>query len=229
MKISKTVFGVLSDGRSVPLYTLKAGDLRLCLSGFGAAWTGLAVPASRGGKSDVLLGHPGFDGYAENTPYFGVTVGRFANRISGGRFSLGGVSRTLDANDGRNTLHGGRRGFGHRLWKSEAYEENDGVFVSFELKSPDGDGGFPGNLKARVVYGLTKSNEIVATYEAKSDAPTPVNLTNHAYFNLAGEGSPSILSHVLTLHSSSYLEVDEESIPTGRLLPVIGGPFDFRK
>ncbi|MCL2600189.1 MAG: galactose mutarotase [Treponema sp.] len=229
MKISKKVFGVLSNGKKVHLYTLKAGDLCLCLSSFGAAWTSLTLPSRKGGKSDVLLGFSGLDGYLDNSAYLGVTVGRFANRIGGARFSLGGRECRLDANDGGNTLHGGSRGFDRMLWKSEAYEESDGVFVQFELKSPDGDGGFPGNLRANVSYGITKTNEIIAVYEARSDAPTPVNLTNHAYFNLAGEGSPSILSHEVLLRSSSYVEVDGQGIPTGRLLPVKDGPFDFRE
>ena len=229
MKISKKVFGVLSNGKKVFLYTLKAGDLRLCLSSFGAAWTSLIVPSSKGGKSDVLLGFSGLDGYLDNSAYIGVTVGRFANRIGGAGFSLDGRSCRLNANEGANTLHGGHRGFDRMLWKSEAYEERDGVFARFELESPDGDGGFPGNLQAKVCYGLTKSNEVIAVYEARCDAPTPINLTNHAYFNLAGEGSPSVLYHEVTLHSSSYLEIDGESIPTGRLLPVRDTPFDFRK
>ena len=228
MKISKEVFGVLSNGKKAHLYKLKAGDLRLCLSSFGAAWTSLEVPSSAGGKSDVLLGFSGLDGYLGNPAYIGATIGRFANRIGGARFSLGGREHGLEANEGANTLHGGFRGFDKRLWKSEAYEESDGVFVRFELKSRDGDGGFPGNLKAVVTYGVTKSNEVVASYEARPDAPTPVSLTNHAYFNLAGEGSPSVLSHEVTLHSSSYLEVDGEGIPTGRLIPVRDTPFDFR-
>jgi len=229
MKISKEVFGVLSNGKKVHLYTLKAGDLRLCLSSFGATWTSLMVPSSKGGKSDVLLGFSGLDGYTGNSAFLGVTVGRFANRIGGARFSLEGNEHRLDANEGGNTLHGGYRGFDKMLWKAEAYEESNGVFVCFELDSADGDGGFPGNLKASVCYGITKSNEVIATYEAQSDAPTPVNLTNHAYFNLAGEGSPSVLSHELLLHSSSYLEVDGEGIPTGRLLRVRDTPFDFRE
>jgi len=229
MKISKEVFGVLSNGKKVHLYTLKAGDLKLCLSSYGAAWTSLMVPSNGGGKSDVLLGFSGLNGYLSNSAYIGVTVGRFANRIGGAGFSLDGGSYGLDANEGGNTLHGGHRGFDKMLWKSEAYEQSDGVFVRFELNSPDGDGGFPGNLRTEVSYGITKSNEVVAVYKACSDAPTPVNLTNHAYFNLAGEGTSSVLSHEVLLHSSSYLEVDGESIPTGRLLSVRGSPFDFRQ
>jgi len=229
MRISKKVFGVLSNGKKAHMYALKAGDLRLCLSSFGAAWTGLTVPSAAGGKSDVLLGFSGIGGYLSNPAYIGVTIGRFANRIGGARFSLDGKTHALQANEGGNTLHGGFRGFDKALWKSEAYEESDGVFVRFEHKSPDGDCGFPGGLRVAVTYGLTKSNRLVAVYEAGADAPTPINLTNHAYFNLAGEGSPSVLGHGLRLYSSSYLEADGEGIPTGRLLPVRGGPFDFRE
>ena len=229
MKINKETLGVLSNGKKVFLYTLKAGDLKLCLSSFGAAWTSLVVPSSKGGKTDVLLGFSGLDGYLNNGPFLGVTVGRFANRIGGAGFSLNGTQYRLDNNDGGNTLHGGRRGFDKRLWRSEAYEDSKGIYVRFELESPDGDGGFPGDLNAVVTYGLTKSNEIIARYTAKANAPTPVNLTNHAYFNLAGEGAGSIHSHELCLYSSSYIEIDDSLIPTGRLLPVRGSPFDFRE
>jgi len=229
MKINKETFGVLSNGKKVFLYTLKAGDLKLCLSSFGATWTSLFVPARTGGKDDVLLGYSGLNGYLTNEAFLGVTVGRFANRVGGGVFSLNGSEYRLDRNDGNHSLHGGRRGFDKMLWKSEAYEESGGVYVRFELESPDGDSGYPGNLKAEVTYGVTKSNEVVIRYEAKADAPTPVNLTNHAYFNLAGEGAGSILSHELCLYSSSYIEIDDTLIPTGRLIPVRDSPFDFRE
>lgn len=227
MKISEKKFGVLSNGKKVKLFTLSAGDLTLSLTNFGAAWTSLIVP-SRKGKDDVLLGYSGLDGYLNNGPYLGVTVGRFANRIKGASFSLDGKKYNLDANDGENTLHSGRRGFAQLLWKAESFEENEGVYVRFELESPDGDCGFPGNLKAVVCYGLTKSNEIIADYNVKVDMPTPVNLTNHAYFNLSGEGKGSILSHEAILYSSSYVEVDAQAIPTGRLLSVENNAFDFR-
>jgi aldose 1-epimerase len=177
----------------------------------------------------VLLGFDTLNGYALNQAAVGVTVGRFANRIGGAQFALNGKQYPLFKNDGANCLHGGRRGFNRLLWKAEAYEEKDGVFVRFELESPDGDEGFPANLKATVSYGLTKSNELVVDYKAKLDALCPVNLTNHAYFNLAGEGSGDILSHEVQLNASSYLDVDAALIPTGKLLPVAGGPFDFRK
>jgi len=226
MEIDKKTFGVLSNGKKVKLFTLSAGELKLSLTNFGAAWTSLIVP-SRKGEDDVLLGYSGLDGYLNNGPFIGVTVGRFANRIKGAGFNIDGKDYRLEKNDGKNNLHSGPRGFDKLLWRAEAYEENEGVYVRFELESPDGDCGFPGNLKAVVSYGLTKSNEVIADYQATVDAPCPVNLTNHAYFNLAGEGRGNILSHEVLLHCSSYVEVDKESIPTGRTIPVKGSAFDF--
>jgi aldose 1-epimerase len=229
MKISKKTFGLLSDGKKVHLYTLKAGELTLSISTLGATWTSLMVPSRRKITDDILLGYGSFDGYVNNS-YFGVTVGRFANRIGGAAFSLGSKKYSLYKNDGESSLHGGRAAFSGRVWEAEAYEERDGVFVRFELKSPDGDEGYPGKLRAVVSYGLTKSNEVVADYEAKVDAPCPVNLTNHAYFNLSGEGrGADVLSTELKLYCSSYLEVDKALIPTGKLIAVEDNPFDFRK
>ncbi|WP_461257910.1 aldose epimerase family protein [Treponema sp. R80B11-R83G3] len=228
MKIDKKTFGILSNGKKVKLWTLSAGDLKLSLTNFGAAWTSLLVPSHEGAKDDVLLGYSNLDGYLHNEPYIGVTVGRFANRIKDAAFSLNGKTYALQANDGKNSLHSGPRGFDRLLWDSEAYEENNGVYVRFEIESPDGDCGFPGNLKAVVTYGLTESNEIICDYYAKMDKPSPVNLTNHAYFNLAGEGKGSILSHNVLLYSSSYVQVDKNCIPTGKLLPVDETYFDFK-
>jgi aldose 1-epimerase len=228
MKIIKKTFGILSLGKKVHLYTLKAGDLSLSISTFGAHWTSLFVPSRRGPSDDILLGYSTLDGYTHNKPYIGATIGRFGNRIGSARFSLGGKQYGLYKNDGAHSLHGGRRGFDKRLWKAEAYEEQDGVFIRFELESPDGDEGYPGNLRAAVSYGLTKSNEVIADYGAKVDAHCPVNLTNHSYFNLAGEGSGDIISHKVLIHSSSYVAVDENLIPTGVLQSVQNSPFDFR-
>jgi aldose 1-epimerase len=228
MEIKKQIFGILSNGKKVKLYTLSAGDLKLSLINFGAAWTSLIVPSGKGVKDDVLLGYSGLDGYLENDQFIGVTVGRFANRIKGATFTLNGKKFDLTANDGKNNLHSGPRGFDKYLWKSEAYEENEGVYVRFELESPDGDSGFPGRVKTVVSYGLTKSNEIIADYQAKADEPTPVNLTNHAYFNLAGEGKGNILSHEVMLNSSSYVDIDRHGIPTGKMALTKGNAFDFR-
>jgi aldose 1-epimerase len=229
MKISKKTFGLLSSGKKVYLYTLKAGELSLSLSSLGASLTSLVVPSRSHGKADVLLGYSCLDAYIHNIPYFGVTIGRFGNRIRGGRFSLRGTEYVLSQNEGPHTLHGGRRGFDKRLWKSDAYEDRDGVFVRFELTSPDGDEGFPGTCKAVVCYGLTKTNEVIADYQAQVDAPCPVNLTNHAYFNLAGEGNGDILSHEVAIYADAYVQIDASLIPTGELVPLAGGPYDFRK
>jgi len=227
MEIKKKLFGILSNGKKVNLYTLKAGDIKFSLTNYGAAWTSLIIPSRSGVYDDVLLGYSGFEGFVNNAQFFGVTVGRFANRIKGASFSLKGKTYRLKANDGENNLHSGPYGFDKILWKSEAYEENEGVYVRFETESPDGDGGFPGKLKVIVCYGLTKSNEIIADYQAKVEMPCPVNLTNHAYFNLAGERNGSILSHEVILYSSSYVEVDDKCIPTGNILSVKDSPFEF--
>jgi aldose 1-epimerase len=226
MKITRKTFGLLSSGKKVRIYTLKAGDLILSVSEFGANLTSLMVP-SAGGKDDILLGFSTLEGYTHNKPYIGAAIGRFGNRIGGACFTLNGTVHRLYKNDGEHTLHGGRRGFDKLLWKGEAYEEKDGVFVRFELESPDGDEGFPGRLRAAVSYGLTKSNELIADYAARVDAPSPVNLTNHAYFNLAGEGRGDILSHELILYAASYVKVSADLIPTGEIVPAGGGPFDF--
>jgi aldose 1-epimerase len=227
MKISKKTFGVLASGKKVQIYTLKAGGLTLSVSALGATWTSLLVPSRNNRIDDVLLGFSTLSGYVTPKNQVGATIGRFGNRIGGARFTLNGQTYDLYKNDGENSLHGGRRGFDKYLWKTEAYEEKDGVFVRFELRSPDGDEGYPGNLKAVVSYGLTKSQELIADYQAQVDTECPVNLTNHAYFNLAGEGRGNILAHEMQIHGKFYVDVDKNLIPTGKLLPVQGGPFDF--
>ena len=228
MKISKKTFGVLANGKKVHIYTLKAGDLKLSISSLGATWTSLIVPSKKGLKDDVLLGFSTLSGYTGLNPYMGSTIGRFGNRIGNAKFSLEGKTYNLYKNDGEHSLHGGLKGFDKKLWKPVVYEENSSVFVRFEYESKDGEEGYPGNCKAVVCYGLSKSNEISASYEASVDAACPINFTNHAYFNLAGEGSGDILSHELIIHASSYLEVNSVLIPTGKLLPVDKTPFDFR-
>jgi aldose 1-epimerase len=228
MSIIQKTFGVLSTGEEVFLYTIKAGELTLSVSSLGAALTSLFVPSLSGKFDDVLLGYSTLDSWTRNTTFMGVTVGRFANRIANGQFNLNGTTYNLSRNDGKNTLHSGPRGFDKKLWKAYCYEDKADVFIRFELKSPDGEEGFPGTMKASVCYGLSESNELTIVYEAAVDAPCPLNLTNHAYFNLAGEGNGDILSHEVTLHASSYLEVDENLIPTGTIIPVTQTPFDFR-
>jgi aldose 1-epimerase len=229
MKIRKKTFGVLGNGKKAFLYTLQAGDLSLSITTLGGTWVSLEVPSKTGKRDDILLGYATLDGYVHNNTFFGSTIGRFGNRIGNGAFSLDGKTYQLYKNDGAHTLHGGRRGFDKLLWKAEAYEEKDGVFLRLELESPDGDEGYPGNLRAIVSYGLTKANEIIADYQAVVDRPCPVNLTNHTYFNLAGEGNGDVLSHKALFYASCYIEVDSSLIPTGKLLPVQGTPFDFTR
>jgi aldose 1-epimerase len=226
MTITKKSFGVLSDGGEVELFTLKSEEMIFSVSSFGAAWTSLIMPGQKG-QEDVLLGFPSLEGYLQNSCFLGVTAGRFANRVGNAAFTLDGKRYELHHNDGRHCLHGGRRGFDKKLWTATPYTDAGGVFVRFELESPDGDEGFPGNCSAAVTYGLSGNNEILVDYAAQVDAPCPVNLTNHAYFNLAGEGNGDILSHELRLHASSYLETDSSHLPTGIAIPVAGTPFDF--
>ncbi|MDR1429645.1 MAG: galactose mutarotase [Spirochaetaceae bacterium] len=228
MKIAKKNFGMLSEGKKARLFILRAGDLELVMTNYGASLVALYVPASQRPREDVLLGYGTLSGYAADRFFFGSTIGRYANRIAGGTFTLNGRTYVLDKNSGNHTLHGGRRGFSHRLWKADSYEEKDGVFVRFEISSPDGDGGFPGRLKAAVSYGLSKSNELIVDYSAEVDKPCPVSLSNHAYFNLSGEGRGDILSHEALFYASRYVALGGECIPTGALPGVEGGPFDLR-
>ncbi len=227
-KISKKTFGILSDGTKVDLYTLSAGELSLSISTLGATLTSLYTPSRKTGAADILLGYSTLGGYTADSVFMGATVGRFANRIGGARFELDGKTYKLHKNDGQNSLHSGLKSFGRRVWSAAQYEENGGVFVRFTLKSPDGEEGFPGDLKASVIYGLNLSQELLVSYKAEVSAPCPVNFTNHAYFNLAGEGRDTILSHEFTLHSSHYVPVDDGNIPIGGLAPVGETPFDFR-
>jgi aldose 1-epimerase len=225
--ISKKLFGLLSNGEEVELYILKAGDLTLTLSCLGASWTSLAAPSRNSGKGDILLGYSTLEGYSHNKPHFGVTVGRFANRIGGGRFALNGRDYKLEKNSGENCIHGGRRGFDRYIWKASPFRDGDGVYVRFGIESPDGDEGFPGRASVDVTYGITKTNVLSAEYHAALDAPCPVNLTNHAYFNLAGEGRGDVLAQEALIHARQVLEAGASGIPTGKFLPVAGGPFDF--
>ncbi len=228
MKLKKKAFGVLATGEEVDLYLLKAGELTLGVSTYGGTLVSLTLPSRSGRRDDVLLGFSTLDSYTRVHPYFGSTVGRFANRIADGRFELGGRTYALAKNNGPNSLHGGLKAFDKCVWDAETYEEKGGVYVRLSLSSPDGDEGYPGNLQATVTYGITENDELVAEYRAKVDAPCPLNFTNHAYFNLKGEGRGDILAHDLRLHSSAYLPVNSALIPTGVLQKVEGTPFDFR-
>jgi aldose 1-epimerase len=185
--------------------------------------------ADRDGQlDDVVLGYPTLDGYLEASPYFGSIVGRYGNRIAGGRFTLDGKTYRLATNDGPNHLHGGLRGFDKVVWDAEPSETDSTATVALTYTSPAGEEGYPGTLRARVAYTLTASSELLVEYQATTDAPTPVNLTQHSYFNLAGAGRGDILGHELTIAADRYTPVDATLIPTGELAPVAGTPFDFR-
>jgi aldose 1-epimerase len=228
MSIEKKTFGMLATGEEAQLFVLKAGELVVTLSDYGATLVSILVPDGRGGRDDILLGCSTLSGYAAKHPYFGVTVGRYANRIGKSRFSLGDKDYPLAANDGVNHLHGGPKGFHTFVWKAESSEGAKGPAVKFSRTSPDGEEGYPGELDVSVTFTLDKSGAVSIAYEAAAKAETVVNLTNHAYFNLKGEGKGTILDHELTLACSSYLPVDTTLIPKGDAAPVAGSPFDFR-
>jgi aldose 1-epimerase len=215
------------DGRPVTRYFLtNANGMQVTLIDLGATVTSVEVPDRDGNLADVTLGFDTLEGYLDNAPYFGSICGRFANRIAGARFTLDDVEYPLAANNGPNHLHGGVRGFNKVVWHGEPVTDEDGsTGVRFTYVSPDGEEGYPGTLKTTVVYTLTDRDELKIEYTAQTDKATPVNLTNHCYWNLAGEGD--ILDHVLTLNCDRYIPVDEELIPTGELKPVAGTPMDF--
>jgi aldose 1-epimerase len=222
-------FGVLPDGRTVERFVLRnARGAEVCAITYGGIITSLLVPDRDGALGDVVLGFDRLDPYLAGTPYIGSIVGRYGNRIAHGRFQVDGTTRVLARNAGAHHLHGGNVGFDQVLWSGEPFDGAGGVGVVFTYTSPDGEEGYPGTLSAGVTYTLTDQNALFVDYVATTDAPTPVNLTQHSYFNLAGEGSGTVLDHELHLAASRYTPVDAGLIPTGVLAPVEGTPFDFR-
>jgi aldose 1-epimerase len=224
--VETSKFGTLDDGTAVDEYTLKnAKGATAKVVTYGATLTELWVPDRAGKSADVVLGHDKIQGYVGKTPWFGATVGRVANRIAKGKFTLDGKEYSLEINDPPNNLHSGLKDLSHVVWKAEAVHERDGAAVRFTYDSPDGDEGFPGNLLVTVLYRLTNSNELHLEYTAKTDKATPVNLTNHSYFNLGGE--KDVLGYVLELNAEKYTPLDATMIPTGEIKPVKGTPLDF--
>jgi aldose 1-epimerase len=230
MEIKRDVFGRLPDGSPVDIYTLKnEAGLEARIITYGAILVSLKVPDQRGVLADVTLGFDTLEGYLGAHPYFGAIIGRYGNRIAKARFTLDGVEYRLAANNDQNSLHGGLKGFDKVAWGAEALQVADGVGLRLTYVSKDGEEGFPGNLAVTVVYTLTNANELRIGYEATTDKATPVNLTNHAYWNLKGEGRGDILGHVLQLEADEITAVDSAAnlIPTGAIVPVAGTPFDF--
>lgn len=227
--MQQAAFGQTPSGQAVQLFTLtNANGVELKLMDYGAAIVSLKTPDREGNLDQVVLGFDEFDPYLTHASYFGAIVGRYGNRIGAGRFSLDGVQHQLTVNDGANHLHGGAVGFDKVVWTAEAFENEDGPGVTFTYVSAAGEEGYPGELTARVTYQLTNANEIVMSYEATTTAPTVVNLTNHAYFNLSGSVARDILGHELTIAADRFTPVDQGLIPTGELRAVQGTPFDFR-
>jgi len=229
-KVTSMTFGTTPDGETVEKFTLSnASGMEVDIVAWGAAITRIQVPDRDGSQADVALAFGELEPYLEPHPYFGSVVGRYGNRIAKGRFTLNGVEYTLATNNGENHLHGGERGFDRRLWKAQASTTAEGQSVELTYVSPDGEEGYPGTLTATVTYTLTPQNAIRMAYRATTDKDTIVNLTNHAYFNLAGHGNGTTLDHELTLDADRFTPVDEGLIPTGELRPVEGTPFDFRE
>jgi aldose 1-epimerase len=222
-------FGTVRGSR-VELYTLtNARGLEARCTNYGGIIVSLRVPDKHGRLDDVVLGFDKLQGYLDKEPYFGAIIGRYANRIARAGFTLGGVQYSLAANDGPNSLHGGDKGFDKVVWKAEPFENPIGVGLIFTYLSKDGEEGYPGNLNVKVSYTVTDQNELILDYEATTDKPTPVNLTQHTYFNLAGQGQGDILGHELTLNADRFTLVDKTLIPTGELRTVKNTPMDFTK
>jgi aldose 1-epimerase len=215
------------DGRSIILYTLtNSHGVEVRAMNYGGIILSLRVPDRKGQLADIVLGHEKAEGYMPNPPYLGAIVGRYANRIANGTFTLEGKTYTLPKNDGPNTLHGGlTRTFDKVVWDAEALKGKNAV--AFSYLSKDGEEGFPGNLKVTVTYTLTDSNELVIDYAATTDKATPINVSQHSYFNLKGEGNGDILDHEIMINADKFTPVDKNLIPTGELRAVKGTPFDF--
>jgi aldose 1-epimerase len=226
-------FGKATDGTEVQLFTLtNAAGLQATISTYGGTLTSLLVPDKDGKLSDVILGFDNVSGYLspefkKSNPYFGALIGRYGNRIKGGQFSLDGQAYTLAKNNGPNSLHGGNQGFNQKIWTAKPSTSADGQTLTLTYLSKDGEEGYPGNLTVTVVYTLTAANALKIDYTATTDKATPVNLTNHAYFNLALGQSKDVLAHQVTIPADRYTVVDATLIPTGELKPVKGTPFDF--
>ncbi len=226
-QFTKMDFGKTREGVPVEQYVLTNGKMTAKVITHGAILRELIVPDRQGKPGDVVLGFDNLEGYLAGHPFFGATAGRVANRIAKGRFTLDGVEYKLAVNNGPNSLHGGLKGFDKAVWKAENVSGAKGAAVKLSHVSKDGDEGYPGTLSVSVTYTVTPENELRIDYSATTDKATPVNLTNHSYFNLAGPASGSILGHELTLASEFYTPTDADLIPTGALETVSGTPLDF--
>jgi aldose 1-epimerase len=228
-QITRQSFGQLPTGEPVSLFTLKnAHGTEAAITNYGGIVVSLKTADRAGRFADIVLGHDTLDGYLQPHPYFGAIIGRYGNRIGGAAFSLNGVQYKLAKNDGANTLHGGVKGFDKVLWSARETSVDGAPALELTYVSKDGEEGYPGTLTAAVTYSLHENNELRIVYAASTDKDTVVNLTNHSYFNLAGQGEGDILSHILTINAARFTPIDSGLIPTGELKSVAGTPFDFR-
>ncbi len=230
-KMQTQAFGKTAGGQAVTLYTLSnAKGMEAAIIDFGATVVSLKVPDRKKQAGDVVLGYDDVAGYENGKAYFGATIGRYGNRIAHGAFAIDGKTYHVPKNDGDNSLHGGVQGFNKRMWKAKDVSTSAGQALELTYVSKDGEEGYPGTLSVKVTYTLPADrNELRIDYSATTDKDTVLNLTNHSYFNLAGEGNGDILQHQLTLHASKFTPVDQTLIPTGELQPVASMPFDFTK
>jgi aldose 1-epimerase len=228
LSVSQSSFGQTSSGTAVALFSLtNAQGMVVKITNFGGIITEIHVPDKHGVFTDVNLGFNKFEDYLQkDVPYFGALIGRFGNRIAGGKFTLDGETYSLATNNGNNHLHGGVVGFDKVVWAATSFETTTSVGITLEYLSVDGDQGYPGNLDVTVIYELTNANEILVKYHAVTDKATPINLTQHAYFNLAGKGD--VLDHEIMINADRFTAINDEAIPTGDLPLVEGTPFDFR-
>ncbi|MFF2362507.1 aldose epimerase family protein [Streptomyces sp. NPDC058122] len=225
----RELFGRLADGTKVHRWSLENGGTRLKVLSYGGIVQSLEIPDRHGRYRNIALGFGDIDSYVASSPYFGALIGRYGNRIGKGRFTLDGTDHQLSVNDGVNSLHGGAKGFDKRVWDVEGFASGSDVGLVLHYTSIDGEMGYPGTLRAKVTYTLTRHGDWRIDYEATTDKATVVNLTSHVYWNLAGEGSGSIYDHELEIAASRYTPVDSGLIPTGELAKVAGTPFDFRR
>jgi aldose 1-epimerase len=228
--IQKQPFGSTANGKAVDEYTLtNTHGVEAKILTYGGIIASLRVPDRNGQLANVVLGCRNLVDYETVSPYFGCITGRYANRIAQARFTLNGKTYQLAVNDGPNSLHGGKKGLDKQVWSAKTVETDAGVGLELRYRSVDGEEGYPGNLDVTVTYTLTAANELRINYAATTDAATVVNLTNHSYFNLAGNGTGTVYDHILTLNADRYTPVDATLIPTGELAPVANTPFDFRQ
>ncbi len=226
LSVMKSSFGKIGD-REVFLYTLtNKHGITVKITNYGGIIIEILMPDKKGNMGNIVLGYDNLQSYVANNPYFGAIVGRFANRIANGEFTLDGVKYKLAKNNGNNALHGGIKGFDKVIWESQEFCDTNVSSLSLRYMSPDGEEGYPGNLKTGVTYLLNNRDELQIIIEGSADKPTPVNICNHTYFNLNG-AEADILGHELTINANEYTEINDQLIPTGRLLPVKGTPMDF--